>query len=116
MRTTDMATLDNSAKNAEAAAKAQAAAQAAAQNQKIIGQTVNPAVHLLQITQSTLFNKVVQAKADPELPTGPVTNRALKLIRSLAPGAQPLDTEYGASFSHAILPDVDKLVLDDKLP
>lgn len=87
---------------------------------KITGQTVNPNVHLLQITQATLFKEIVKAKDDPELPSDvPLSSRALKLYRGLEAGKEAKDTKYQASYSQSVLQNIpamaDVIPTEDEL-
>ena len=82
---------------------------------KITGQTINPNVHVLQLTQATLFKAISAAKDDPELPLDPPLNmRALKLYKELAPGAEPKETKYKAAYSQSVLGPIPALT--DTIP
>lgn len=82
---------------------------------KIISQAVNPTVHLLQITQVTLFKAIIAAKDDPELPMDvPLEQRALKLYRGLEAGKEAKDTKYQANYSVNVLQNIPPMV--DNVP
>jgi hypothetical protein len=82
---------------------------------KITGLDINPNVHLLQITQATLFKAITAAKDDPELPSiPPLEQRALKLFRGLEAGKEAKDTKYQAVYSANVLGTLPEMV--DAIP